>query len=29
MEKEISKIIDKEKLNSVNESIESAHGLPN
>ncbi len=29
MEKEIYKIIDKEKLNIVNESIESAHGLPN
>ncbi len=29
MEKEIYKIIDKEKLNSVNEPIESAHGLPN
>ena len=29
MEKEIYKIIDKEKLNIVNESIENAHGLPN
>ena len=29
MEKEIYKIIEKEKLNIVNESIESAHGLPN
>ena len=29
MEKEIYKIIDKEKLNIVGESIENAHGLPN
>ena len=29
MEKEIYKIIDKEKLNIVNDSIENAHGLPN
>tara|TARA_B100000929_G_scaffold173109_1_gene137123 strand:+ start:636 stop:1835 length:1200 start_codon:yes stop_codon:yes gene_type:complete len=29
MEKEIYKIIDKEKLNVVGESIENAHGLPN
>ena len=29
MEKEIYKIIDKEKLNIVVESIENAHGLPN
>ena len=29
MEKEIYKIIDKEKLHVVSESIEKAHGLPN
>jgi choline monooxygenase len=29
MKKEIYKIIDKEKLNIVNDSIENAHGLPN
>ena len=29
MEKEIYKIIDKDKLSIINESIESAHGLPN
>ena len=29
MENEIYKIIDKEKLNIVNDSIENAHGLPN
>jgi len=29
MEKEIYKIIDKEKLSMVSETIEKAHGLPN
>ena len=29
MENEIYKIIDKEKLNIVNDAIENAHGLPN
>ena len=29
MEKEIYKLIDKEKLSIVSENIEKAHGLPN
>ena len=29
MENEIYKIIDKEKLNIINDAIENAHGLPN